>query len=119
MTAADLDRMSLRQRYPVRAKAIPTHADPAAQQRRQAVLRGGKGGPKGGKVVRGEKERLRKKGIKAKRAARSAVRGFNVFQVNREMHDFVQQDGDIKVGSRAWQVCCVKMRHLQFHVLRR
>lgn len=51
-----------------------------------------------GKLLPGEKARLKRARVDAKRAARSAGQGFNPASVVREIESFVATEGDIKVG---------------------
>ena len=51
-----------------------------------------------GKLLPGEKARLKRARVDAKRAARSAGQGFNAAFVVREIEAFVEAAGDIKVG---------------------
>ena len=51
-----------------------------------------------GKLLPGEKARLKRARVDAKRAARSAGQGFNAASVVREIEAFVEAAGDIKVG---------------------
>ena len=50
-----------------------------------------------GKLLPGEKARLKRARMDAKRAARSAGQGFNAASVVREIEAFVEAAGDIKV----------------------
>ena len=50
-----------------------------------------------GKLLPGEKARLKRARVEAKRAARSVGQGFNAASVVREIQAFVEAEGDIKV----------------------
>jgi len=56
-------------------------------------------GASNGKLLPGEKKRLKKEKINAKRAARSASHGLDLESVNAELVQFVATDGDMKVCS--------------------
>lgn len=45
----------------------------------------------------GEKKRLKKERMEAKRAARAAARGFDLAWVNRQLEEFVARQGDMQV----------------------
>ena len=51
-----------------------------------------------GKLLPGEKARLKRARVEAKRAARSVGQGFNAASVVREIQAFVEAEGDIKVA---------------------
>lgn len=53
----------------------------------------------------GEKKRLKKERMEAKRAARAASRGFDLAWVNRQLEEFVARQGDMQAGDR----CCTRM----------
>lgn len=55
-------------------------------------------GASNGKLLPGEKKRLKKEKMNAKRAARSASHGLDLESVNAELVQFVAADGDMKVG---------------------
>ena len=54
-----------------------------------------------GKLLPGEKARLKRARVDAKRAARSEGQGFNAASIVRELEAFVQAAGDIKVNPHA------------------
>lgn len=54
-------------------------------------------GASNGKLLPGEKKRLKKEKMNAKRAARSASHGLDLETVNAELVQFVASDGDMKV----------------------
>ena len=54
-------------------------------------------GASNGKLLPGEKKRLKKEKINAKRAARSASHGLDLGIVNAELVQFVASEGDMKV----------------------
>lgn len=56
-------------------------------------------GASNGKLLPGEKKRLKKEKMNAKRAARSASHGLDLESVNAELVQFVAADGDMKVCS--------------------
>ena len=56
-------------------------------------------GASNGKLLPGEKKRLKKEKMNAKRAARSASHGLDLESVNAELVQFVATDGDMKVCS--------------------
>ena len=69
-----------------------------------------------GKLLPGEKARLKRARVDAKRAARSEGHGFNAPSVVRELESFVQAAGDIKVGLYAHldslTRCCCSIENL-------
>lgn len=75
----------------------------SGQKRRGGAVRGANNG----KLLPGEKKRLKREKINAKRAARSAAHGLDLESVNAELVQFVAADGDMKVGcchSSSWQL---------------
>ena len=60
-----------------------------------------------GKLLPGEKARLKRARVEAKRAARSVGQGFNAASVVRELEAFVEAEGDIKVN------CSRQLSHKQ------
>ena len=63
------------------------------QKRRGAAVRGASNG----KLLPGEKKRLKREKMTAKRAARSAAHGLDLESINAELIHFVASDGDMKV----------------------
>lgn len=63
------------------------------KKRSSGAVRGGNNG----KLLPGEKKRLKKEKMNAKRAARSAIHGLDLEAVNAELIQFVAADGDMKV----------------------
>ena len=57
-------------------------------------------GARGGRLAPGEKRRLKRAKVDAKRAARAAAHGFDAAAVVAQLEDFVQGGGDVKVGAR-------------------
>ncbi|KAL4436842.1 hypothetical protein ABPG75_003981 [Micractinium tetrahymenae] len=101
---ADLEQLSLAQRYPVQVRPRPPPL-PGQQQSGKQAGGSGKGkkksksavkGAKGGKLAPGEKKRLKKERMEAKRAARAAARGFDLAWVNRQLEEFVARQGDLQ-----------------------
>ncbi|GIL59127.1 hypothetical protein Vafri_14052 [Volvox africanus] len=60
-------------------------------QRQRSVVQGALGGA----LRPGEKKKLKKEKMQAKRAAREAVRGFDVVRVAEQIADFVSSEGDV------------------------
>lgn len=58
-----------------------------------------------GKLLPGEKARLKRARVDAKRAARSVGQGFNAASVVREIESFVEAEGDIKVSRMLDELC--------------
>ncbi len=69
-----------------------TTFEPSKKRRGGAVR-----GANNGKLLPGEKKRLKKEKMNAKRAARSAAHGLDLEAVNAELIQFVAADGDMKV----------------------
>lgn len=92
--------LSLELRYPVQARpaAPPTAAYYDTQQgpKDKRRHRPGVKGAKGGKLAPGEKAKLRKEGIEARRASRAASRGFDLASVNKALQDFVEAHLDMQ-----------------------
>lgn len=65
------------------------------QKRTGAAVRGANNG----KLLPGEKKRLKHERMTAKRAARSAAHGLDLESINAELIHFVASDGDMKVRS--------------------
>lgn len=63
------------------------------QKRTGAAVRGANNG----KLLPGEKKRLKRERMNAKRAARSAAHGLDLESINAELVQFVATDGDMKV----------------------
>lgn len=67
-----------------------------------------------GKLLPGEKARLKRARVDAKRATRSEGQGFNAGSIVRELESFVQAGGDIKVRPSAHldrpMCCCCSVR---------
>lgn len=59
--------------------------------------RGAVRGANNGKLLPGEKKRLKREKMNAKRAARSAAHGFDLESINAELVQFVAADDDMKV----------------------
>lgn len=102
---ADLEQLSLAQRYPVQVRPRQPPAPGQVQSGKQAGS-GAKGkkksksavkGAKGGKLAPGEKKRLKREQMEAKRAARAASRGFDLAWINRQLEEFVARQGDMEV----------------------
>ena len=51
----------------------------------------------GGRLAPGEKRRLKRAKVDAKRAARAAAHGFDAAGVVSQLEDFVRAGGDVKV----------------------
>ena len=101
LTAAELEGLSLAQRYPVLARPAPPPplpGQPAAGSGKRA--RAGVRGAKGGKLAPGEKALLRRERIKAKRAARAASRGFDLAWVDHQLQEMVARHTDMLVSAR-------------------
>lgn len=64
---------------------------PRGKHKQKSVVRGAQNG----KLLPGEKAKLRKEKIHAKRAAREASRGFDVLSVHAQLQEFVQSGGDL------------------------
>ena len=58
-----------------------------------------------GKLLPGEKARLKRARVDAKRAARSVGQGFNAASVVHEIESFVEAEGDIKVSRMLDELC--------------
>ena len=56
-----------------------------------------------GKLVPGEKQRLKRAKVDAKRAARAAAKGFDAAAIILQLEAFVLAEGDMKVGF--WHRC--------------
>ena len=65
----------------------------SGQKRRGGAVRGANNG----KLLPGEKKRLKREKINAKRAARSAAHGLDLESINAELVQFVASGGDMKV----------------------
>ena len=55
-------------------------------------------GAKNGKLLPGEKKRMKREKMQAKRASRSAVQGLDLEAINAELIHFVTSHGDMKVS---------------------
>ena len=62
-------------------------------------------GANNGKLLPGEKKRLKREKMNAKRAARSAARGLDLESINAELVQFVASDGDMKVQTTNFARC--------------
>lgn len=62
-------------------------------------------GANGGKLAPGEKRKLKRAKLDARRAARSVGRGFDLHGINRELMQFVASGEDMKVGPYAYAAC--------------
>lgn len=65
----------------------------SGQKRRGGAVRGANNG----KLLPGEKKRLKREKMNSKRAARSAAHGLDLESINAELVRFVASDGDMKV----------------------
>lgn len=65
----------------------------SGQKQRGGVVRGANNG----KLLPGEKKRLKREKMNSKRAARSAAHGLDLESINAELVQFVASDGDMKV----------------------
>ncbi|KAL3152305.1 hypothetical protein ABBQ32_001376 [Trebouxia sp. C0010 RCD-2024] len=91
--------LSLMERYPVLLNDAPPGSSNSqganskpGQKRRGAAVRGANNG----KLLPGEKKRLKREKMTAKRAARSAAHGLDLESINAELIHFVASDGDMK-----------------------
>ena len=67
-----------------------------------------------GKLAPGEKQRLKKEKMNAKRAARAATHGLDLESVNAELVHFVASHGDMKVClvyACSMLLCCMQQHH--------
>ncbi|DBA81505.1 TPA: hypothetical protein ACH3X1_007281 [Trebouxia sp. C0004] len=93
--------LSLMEKYPVllneappgsNARGLSGVSSKPPKTRRGGAVRGASNG----KLLPGEKKRLKKEKMNAKRAARSASHGLDLESVNAELVQFVAADGDMK-----------------------
>ena len=68
----------------------------AGKKRNKAGVRGGQGG----KMAPGEKGKLKRARVLAKRSARAETRGFDYGRMNEQLAEFVASGGDMMVGTR-------------------
>ncbi|DBB10682.1 TPA: hypothetical protein ACH3X3_007185 [Trebouxia sp. C0006] len=90
--------LSLMEKYPVLLNEAPPGSNArGASSKPPKTRRGGAvRGASNGKLLPGEKKRLKKEKMNAKRAARSASHGLDLESVNAELVQFVATDGDMK-----------------------
>jgi hypothetical protein len=97
LTLEELEQLPTAIRYPVSVRPTPVHVSGAKQGSGPpgggSKKRNGKN--KGGKLAPGEKARLRREKIEAKRAGRAMVRGFDLAGVNKELEKFVIKEQDM------------------------
>lgn len=98
LTLEELEQLDPSMRYPVAVRpAVPPQlsSTPGAGGS-GGRKKGGRGkGGKGGKLAPGEKARLRRERIEAKRAQRAVGRGFDLAWINKELQDFVESESDM------------------------
>ncbi|MCJ1368499.1 hypothetical protein MMC16_007643 [Acarospora aff. strigata] len=91
--------LSLMERYPVLLNDAPPGSSNSqgARSKSGQKQRGAVRGANNGKLLPGEKKRLKREKMNAKRAARSAAHGLDLESINAELVQFVAADDDMKV----------------------
>ena len=102
LTLEQLEQLDPSMRFPIAVRPAPPpqqHQHPstgAGAGGASGKKKGSKGKTdKGGKLAPGEKARLRRERIDAKRTHRAMTRGFDLAWINKELQDFVETDRDM------------------------